>query len=281
MTGKRTSPEKAQVIELDSRPTLEEVLLFLCSLKQTDSLDSRILFHFLAQSIKQETKTRHSNWIAFIEAAHAAEDMRAFFQVDLRVSPTGETFAMLTRKQACFLVLYEKMPDTASTENLDHAFSEFLREWRGTLFKESFLVALFLINKLNKTYEEMISEKRKETKEQREKQIELALSKQLKQQGVEVRHQVRCQSGIADIVTSHAIYEVKAELTLHELRHAIAQVLSYRVYINPSANVYVVGRKPVKEEVNIMLARALGVEVIIWEDAEGTHHLPEQLRRGM
>jgi hypothetical protein len=106
-----------------------------------------------------------------------------------------------------------------------------------------------------------------------EKQIECAFGAKLEAQGQLVRYQVHCEMGIADIVTSNAIYEIKAVLSRSHLRQAIAQVLAYRACINPSAKVSIVGRKCKKSDAppDFKIAHALGVEVILWEDGDAPH----------
>jgi hypothetical protein len=54
------------------------------------------------------------------------------------------------------------------------------------------------------------------------------------------RRQVPCPAGIADVVTEHAIYEVKFRLTRNILFHAIGQLTAYRECINGKAELAVV-----------------------------------------
>lgn len=95
--------------------------------------------------------------------------------------------------------------------------------------------------------------------------IELALATQLEAQGISVACQVYNEMGVADIVTPHAIYEIKDVLTRQKLREAIAQVLAYRACLNPSAKAIVVGRRPQGKQVDTHLALAVGVEIMVWE----------------
>lgn len=107
-----------------------------------------------------------------------------------------------------------------------------------------------------------------------EEELEEAIGKSLEEKGVAVQHQVKCQSGIADIVTPSAVYEVKRELDTSSVFSAIGQVLIYRQEINPQAKAFVVGYKHASKfrtkQVESMKksALALGVEVLFWDDKE-------------
>lgn len=248
--------------------SVDELLLFFYGLKSSDSIDSRILFHFMQSRIVEcEIRHQHSDWVTF--ACEAADlDLLPFCCVDVRSASNDDEFLMFTPRQACFLILYAKYPEKTFMLSLKPTFDTFLQENKDRKFSDAWLAALYLCDKINKTAEKLREEKQEPTRKQIEKDIEVAFSERLKQQDIEVRRQVRCPSGIADIVTPNAIYEVKAELTHRELRHAIAQVLSYRVYINPTAKVYVIGCKPKKEEIMYDLTEALGVEIIIWDEGQ-------------
>jgi hypothetical protein len=189
--------------------------------------------------------------------------------LDVQSSSTGDDFLMLTPEQASFLVLYAKHPDKPFVPSLKLILNAFVQANQGRKCIDAWLVALYLCDKLNKTIEDLQEEKQKTSRKQIEKSIEIGFSDKLRQQGVAVRQQVRCPGGIADIVTPDAIYEVKAELTYQGMRHAIAQVLAYRVYINPRAKVYVVGCQPKAGAVASHLAQSLGVGVIIWDTSTG------------
>lgn len=132
--------------------------------------------------------------------------------------------------------------------DLDHAQNKTLEEYR------------------NPSSREPIQKDPKTLTDGPEMVIEKAFGKQLKDQGGSVNHQVRCEYGIADIVTPDAIYEIKAYLDRESLFTAIGQVLAYRTNINPHAKAVVVGRKPKVGTVNRHIAEAVGVEVIVWED---------------
>jgi hypothetical protein len=101
----------------------------------------------------------------------------------------------------------------------------------------------------------------------KEKRLELEFGKSLSGQGIPVQHQVRCEHGIADIVTPDAIYEVKASLSRGNIYRAASQVLLYRNCINPSAKAVIVGYPDSKEPVNAGIANALGIEMIVCKDA--------------
>lgn len=108
---------------------------------------------------------------------------------------------------------------------------------------------------------------KKEKKPAREKRIEREFGKRLSDQGIPVKYQVQCEYGIADIVTPNAIYEVKAALSRSDIHKATSQVLLYRKCINPNAKAVIVGCPYDNEKVEIELAQALGVDVILWEDS--------------
>lgn len=87
-------------------------------------------------------------------------------------------------------------------------------------------------------------------------------------QGLIVKQQVYCTNGRADIVTSEAIYEVKAFLTRNNIYKAIGQLFSYQRSINPTANVFIIGCKPrnqSEQEIDASLATSPGIEVIVWD----------------
>lgn len=100
----------------------------------------------------------------------------------------------------------------------------------------------------------------------KEKRLELEFGKSLSGQGISVQYQVKCECGIADIVTPDAIYEVKASLSRGNIFRAASQVLLYRNCINPSAKAVIVGYPHDKEPVNVEIANKLGVEVVVCED---------------
>jgi hypothetical protein len=84
-----------------------------------------------------------------------------------------------------------------------------------------------------------------------------------------VRTQVRCDSGIADVVTENEIYELKHKLDRTTFFQALGQVLLYRQSINPRARALVVCRTSIVPELHA-LANRMGVEVLLW---------PKQLRK--
>jgi hypothetical protein len=109
-----------------------------------------------------------------------------------------------------------------------------------------------------------------ESPNDKEKRLELEFGKSLSGQGIPVQHQVRCEHGIADIVTPDAIYEVKASLSRGNIYRAASQVLLYRNCINPSAKAVIVGYPDRKEPVNVGIANALGIEMIVCDDTVAT-----------
>jgi hypothetical protein len=108
-----------------------------------------------------------------------------------------------------------------------------------------------------------------------ESKLEALVGRALEAQGIPVEHQVRCEAGIADIVTSDAIYEVKSDIRYPgKLYEAIGQVLVYRQLINPSAQVFVVGYSHVGGHSQKQLAaiqaaaKGFGVQIVFWQKEE-------------
>lgn len=96
-----------------------------------------------------------------------------------------------------------------------------------------------------------------------ESKLERDFSDYLRSQGISIQTQVRCDSGIADIVTESKIYELKHQLNRSNLFSAIGQVLLYRQSINPNAAVAIVCRISLVPELH-EVANSLGLEVIVW-----------------
>lgn len=112
-----------------------------------------------------------------------------------------------------------------------------------------------------------------------ESKLEALIGKSLEEQGIPVQYQVRCDAGIADIVTPNAIYEVKPEFHYPgKLYEAIGQVLVYRQWIKPSAQLFVVGYHNTgghsqKQFAAIQAAaKELGIQVIFWNREETDPH---------
>lgn len=59
----------------------------------------------------------------------------------------------------------------------------------------------------------------------------------LRNLGISVQTQVRCDSRVADVVTEDKIYELKHRLNRASFFQALGQVLLYRQSINPDAGV--------------------------------------------
>jgi hypothetical protein len=101
-----------------------------------------------------------------------------------------------------------------------------------------------------------------------ETKIKNQLADRLRQEGRTVQTEVRCEAGVADIVTEEAVYEIKWEFNRSKLYEAIGQVLLYRQAIDPSLRAVVVGKKPKATDwkAAIKHAKALGVEVVFWTE---------------
>lgn len=102
--------------------------------------------------------------------------------------------------------------------------------------------------------------------EKTELDLENSLAQKLSERGYFVRRQVSCASGIADIVTEEAVYELKVSLTRHRVFEAVGQVLLYRQDINPSLRAVIAGPKS-HENIDTLLATVsrLGIEIEVLE----------------
>jgi hypothetical protein len=78
--------------------------------------------------------------------------------------------------------------------------------------------------------------------------------------GMIARRQVRCEAGIADIVTDDTIYELKAFLNRRTLYQAIGQLQFYRPHLNSSARLAIICKSSSVRKLH-PLARLAGVEV--------------------
>ncbi len=112
-----------------------------------------------------------------------------------------------------------------------------------------------------------------------ESKLEALIGKSLEEQGVSVQYQVKCEAGIADIVTPDAIYEVKPEIRYPaKLYEAIGQVLVYRQVINPSAQAFVAGYSHTSGHSQEQLtaiqaaARGFGVQIVFCSKEEADPH---------
>lgn len=234
------------------------MLQYLDSLDKTDRFDSRILFRF----VRHETQHTHKDWIEFIQVHK--KNLTHFAPLDIRTSPSGEEFTMLSTDQGCIVLLFNcTLASTPFSDLLAYLHS--FRKSHPFAVHDGF-TRLFVGIDVNKTMEEAY--KRKETPLKKEKRLERDFGEKLTAQGISVQYQVRCEYGIADIVTPEAIYEIKASLTRSNLHKAASQVLLYRNCINPSAKAVVVGYPYKKHPIDFEMVKALGVEVIVCEDTE-------------
>lgn len=95
-----------------------------------------------------------------------------------------------------------------------------------------------------------------------EAKIEDWLVKKLESEGEQVQRQVNTGAGIADVVTSSSIYEVKLKLTPASIFSAVGQLMIYRQSYNHDAKLYIVGRVSADTERLRKLVKRLGIEVI-------------------
>ena len=96
-----------------------------------------------------------------------------------------------------------------------------------------------------------------------ENTLEREFSAYLRSLGLDVRTQVRCDAGTADIVTEKGIYELKYRLDRSSFFQGVGQVLLYRQSINPQASPVLVCRTSIVPELH-RVAKRLGVEVLVW-----------------
>ena len=96
-----------------------------------------------------------------------------------------------------------------------------------------------------------------------EAKLEREFVAHLRNLGISVRTQVRCDSGIADVVTENEIYELKHRLDRTTFFQALGQVLLYRQSINPKARAVLVSRTSIVPELHA-LAKRMGIEVLLW-----------------
>lgn len=96
-----------------------------------------------------------------------------------------------------------------------------------------------------------------------EQDLELYMTRLLNQKGVHFETQVACEVGIADIVTSDTIYELKERLTRSAFFKAIGQLFCYRQRINPTAKLAIVCSYSDIRNLH-QVAEELGIEVIEW-----------------
>jgi prophage antirepressor-like protein len=244
-------------IKLESNT--KALLQHLDALDRSERFDSRVLFRF----IQQEAKSTHTEWMHFVHSHKV--DFENLGSLDIRILPDKEEFAMLSIDQGCILLLLGYLPASSSfTTLLDH-LHEFRAAYPANRFVIGSLLATFSIERyLNRTLEE--TDTREEGIQKTEKKLEELFGTHLEAQGITVQYQVRCEVGIADIVTLNAIYELKAALSKSSLQQAVGQVLAYRACINPLAKAIVVGYPSRNEPVDLKFAEAVGVEVIVWTD---------------
>lgn len=96
-----------------------------------------------------------------------------------------------------------------------------------------------------------------------ERELEAKLVSDLRQAGENVRTQVTLPIGRVDVVTDHAVYEVKKKPNTSEFFRAIGQVLSYRALINPKLRA-IIASDEIDQKL-WLLADCLGVECLAVE----------------
>lgn len=97
-----------------------------------------------------------------------------------------------------------------------------------------------------------------------EKDVEEEVFNALLARGEAAQRQVRCSSGIADIVTPTAIYEIKKRLARSVFFSALGQIICYREDIDPSKAAYIVADEVHVSSTMISAAARAGVVVLKW-----------------
>jgi hypothetical protein len=166
-------------------------------------------------------------------------------------------YALLTESQALLLVLLANNTPEAREAKL--GWIQRYSEIRTT-------PSPFFLDLVNGTSPTQNTPDKKPLQRKKEKMIEASYLQTLLTQGINARSQVSCKYGVADIVTPDAIYEIKGTLSKSSLQQAIGQVLIYRSCINPSAKAFVIGCLDGRNNVDITMGEALGVEVIVWKN---------------
>jgi hypothetical protein len=98
-----------------------------------------------------------------------------------------------------------------------------------------------------------------------EAKLEREFAAHLRNLGISVQTQVRCDCGIADVVTENRIYELKYRLDRASFFQALGQVLLYRQSINPNADVTLVCKVSIVPELH-QFAKNMGVQVLVWRN---------------
>ena len=101
-----------------------------------------------------------------------------------------------------------------------------------------------------------------------EQQLFIKICKILETNQISFETEVTCAAGRADIVTHQRdiIYELKGHLWRQPLLLAVAQVLLYRVSINPQARVAIIGYETSETAALLPIIESLGIRVILWKD---------------
>jgi hypothetical protein len=271
-------------------------LRYLATLQPDIRFDSLLLHQHLGTRANKS----HDLWVCFIAAYY--EDVEKLGQpCEPRTAAERDAFFMLTPDQASLAIIYDGIDEETLNawnpyeyELVLHTFRTFQENYPPDRYAHPWgkemglLITVDLDHSQNKTLEELrnpssakfITEVTKNLADGPEKVIEKAFGKQLEGQGISVSYQVRCEHGIADIVTPDAIYEIKAYLDRESLFTAIGQVLSYRTCINPTARAVVVGQQPGWKPVHTQIAQSVGVEVIIWNDSLARSSFSDDLDTG-
>jgi hypothetical protein len=101
-----------------------------------------------------------------------------------------------------------------------------------------------------------------------ERETEEALVAQLAEAGVPVQRQVRVATGVIDVLTPDAIYEVKTFLTRDSMFEGVGQLMVYQAGRGggPPLRLVLVGRETRETAALIPVLARIGVEVDAWRD---------------
>ena len=166
------------------------LLLFLLAEEETTLFDSRLIY----ERVAKESKRTYAEWIDFAAATSREFEQWGLGLPDMRFSPTGEEFIMLTKDQAPYFLVYSQTSKEVTFAGLDfylfrfrknHPYPEqdLLAEIWGRFIMMDFL---WLRNRIQEQGIEGkgASSTEKGTTRDSEKKLELAFGKHLEEKGM-------------------------------------------------------------------------------------------------
>lgn len=82
--------------------------------------------------------------------------------------------------------------------------------------------------------------------------------------GIPYQRQVRCEAGIADVVTTGCVFEIKVKPSRSQFFQAIGQVLLYQEALSIDKAAVLIDADTYVQDL-IPVARRAGVEVLVWK----------------